>query len=216
MLYKSVPGVLAKSPMVVADPDAEGGEFSAIVSVFNNIDSDGDAVIKGAFADSIAAWKDSGNTLPVLWSHRIDDPAYNIGGVVDIAEVGAGDERIPKSAHPFVHANGGLWVRGLIDSGEDASPVAKSARRLMRERRVTQFSFAYDIQDAEKADGGRYQRLKRLWLHEVSPTQIGSNQLTDLGSAKHESTLDTKAARVESPRDVRSRIQIAAFTTLFG
>lgn len=209
MHYKTAPA-LVKAPVAVDGLDTESGIFTAIVSVFGNVDSYGDVVVPGAFADSIAEWTKSGNSIPVLWSHRVDDPRFNIGAVVDIAEVSPGDERIPPSAHPWVHDNGGLWVSGRIDTGSDASDVAKSAHRLMRERRVTQFSFAYDIEDSSMSDDGNL-LLKRLWLHEVSPVQIGANQLTELGVAKTPAD-----APVPSYGDSIRRFQVAALIHQFG
>ena len=166
--------------------DKDGaGEFEAIVSVFGNVDSWGDVVQPGAFADTIEHWKASHNTLPVLWSHRMDDPTYNIGQVLDIAEFEAG-RQLPDWVDPVVVENGGLWVKGRIDTGADASPIAVHALRLMKARRVTQFSYAYDELDAGwgKADGREVWELRKLKLYEISPTQIGANELTELVAAK--------------------------------
>lgn len=167
---------------------AEDGAIEAIVSVFNNVDSYGDVVLPGAFTETVGHWKSSGDTLPVLWSHRTDDPIYNIGSVEDIEELSPGDARLNvKSVDPFVRDNGGLWVRARIDTGDDASPIAKQALRLLKSRRVTQFSFAYEVLDGgpiETKSGGEAYGLKRLKLYEVSPTQVGANELTELIAAK--------------------------------
>jgi len=162
------------------------GEFEAIVSVFGNVDSWGDVVRHGAFSESIAAWKASPNTLPVLWSHRMDDPTYNIGEVLDIREIGPGSSDLPDWVDPAVRKGGGLWVHGRLDTGDDASPVARQALRLMKARRVTQFSYAYDELDSGwgKVDGKEVWELRKLKLYEVSPTQIGANELTELLAAK--------------------------------
>lgn len=167
--------------------DTEGtGEFEAVVSVFDNVDSWGDVVVPGAFAETIAQWKASPDTLPVLWSHRMDDPGFNIGAVLDIKELGPGDDSLPEWVDLFVKEHGGLWVKGLIDTGPDASPTARQAYRLLKERRVTQFSYAYDVIDAgwSTKDGEDAWELRKLKLYEVSPTQIGANELTELLAAK--------------------------------
>lgn len=197
-------------------PLAEDGTFEAIVSVFGVVDSVNDVVMPGAFADSLNAWAERntkhGNNLPVLWSHRMDDPRYNIGYVLSAAEVGPGDERIPKSASGAVHANGGLWVRGQLDVDPDASDIAKAARRLLQARRVVQFSFAYDIQKAKTSDAG-VNELHQLWLHEVSPTQVGAHQMTDLSYAKS-TEVETPKVHRPSVADLRLRCEIAA--ALYG
>lgn len=164
----------------------QDGVFEAIVSVFGNVDSYGDVVMAGAFTDTLAAWKSSGNPIPVYWSHRMDDPSFNVGEVLDAAEVAGGDARIPKDAPQSVKDNGGLWVRGKLDTGPDASVAALATRRLLMARRVTQFSFAYDELDSGpvKVDGRDAWALRKLALYEVSPTPIGANQDTVLVGAK--------------------------------
>lgn len=161
------------------------GEFEAIVSVFDNVDSWGDVVMPGAFTDSIAEWKSGADTLPVLWSHRMDDPMYNIGEVLDIAELAPGAD-MPDWVDPWVKEHGGLWVKARVDTGADASPIAVQALRLLKARRVTQFSYAYDEIDAGPVtlDGVDAWALRKLKLYEVSPTQIGANELTELIGAK--------------------------------
>lgn len=173
---------------VAPDGGDSSGEFEAIVSVFGNIDRVGDVVFPGAFADSLAEWKASGDPIPVLWSHRMDDPRYSIGAVLEAEELEPGDKRIPEWADPHVKDNGGLWVRAkLHDDGE----IALAARKLLQARLVKQFSFAYDIVDADwvTVDGRDAYGLKRLDLFEVSPTQVGANDLTELVGAKAAASL---------------------------
>lgn len=220
MHYKSGPALMIKAPGSIDDTGV-AAEFTAMVSVFGNADSANDVVMPGAFSKSLHAWQESGNTIPVLWSHRVDDPRYNIGSVTEIAELSPGDDRIPKSAHPWVHENGGLWVKGLLDSGEHASDVALAARNLMKGRRVTQFSFAYDVVREQKNAAGQNE-LHDLWLYEVSPTQVGCNELTDLGAAKAgsvvvpsahaETSIDHDAKRRPPLAVIRQRIALATFS----
>lgn len=170
---------------VKADQTGDTGEFEAIVSVFGNVDSVGDVVFPGAFADSIDSWKASGNPIPVIWSHQWGDPESHIGEVTDVAELLPGDGRLPDDLKSF----GGLWIKGRNDLGE---PRATKVHRLLKGRRVTQFSFAYDILDAkENAYGGL--DLLKLGITEVGPTLRGANQGTDLITAKAAAMAITKA-----------------------
>ena len=66
------------------------GEFTALVAMFGNIDSDGDKIVKGAFADTLKSWAESGDPIPVYWSHRRDDPDMNIGHVLEAKETDDG------------------------------------------------------------------------------------------------------------------------------
>jgi phage head maturation protease len=173
---------------VAPDGGDNSGEFEAIVSVFGNIDRVGDVVFPGAFADSLATWKSSGDPIPVLWSHRMDDPRYSIGAVLEAEELEPGDKRIPEWASQHVKDNGGLWVRAQLHSDGE---IALAARKLLQARLVKQFSFAYDIVDAEwvTVDGRDAYGLKRLDIFEVSPTQVGANDLTELVGAKAAASL---------------------------
>lgn len=157
-----------KVKAVGVDDELEDGVFEAIVSVFGNVDSYGDRVVKGAFEDTLAEWAASGDPIPVYWSHRMDDPDFNIGHVLEAKET---DE--------------GLWVKAQIDL---EGPKAQQVYRLLKGRRVTQFSFAYDIEayTIVKAadDSDSVWELTKLKLYEVGPTPIGANQETELLSVK--------------------------------
>lgn len=159
---------------IKAGPDdglAEG-EFTAYASVFGNKDSYGDVVLPGAFLESLTAWKDSGNVIPLLFGHNMSDPDYNIGHVADAKE----DDR-------------GLLTRNVLDL---ENPKAIQVYRLLKGRRLSQMSFAYDV-----LEGGEAQReksagdgtetvyeLRKLKLYEVSVVPIGANQETEILAVK--------------------------------
>lgn len=202
MKFKTCPARVKADAAPGTEGQGDDGTFEAIVSVFGNKDAYGDVVMPGAFTDTLAEWKASGDPIPVWWSHRMDDPAFNVGQVVDAAELAAGDQRIPDWADQWVKDNGGLWVKGVIDTGPDASEKAVATRRLLKSRRVTQFSFAYDIEDGGYAtrDDEEFFELRKLKLYEVSPTPIGANDLTELVGAKA-AGIAAKAGRVLSAKN---------------
>ncbi|KAF0646714.1 hypothetical protein K701_27420 [Streptomyces fradiae ATCC 10745 = DSM 40063] len=143
------------------------GTFEAIVAAYN-LDSVGDKITPGAFADTLAEWKGRGDPIPVLWSHMSQDPDYHIGEVLEA-------EERPE----------GLWVKARIDT----EPGSKAAQvyKLLKGRRVTQFSFAYDVEEGawvDQKDGEGYYELRKLRLYEVGPTLIGANQATELLDVK--------------------------------
>lgn len=147
------------------------GVFEAIVAAYN-LDSVGDKISPGAFAETLAEWKGRGDPIPVLWSHMSHDPDYHIGEVLEA-------EERPE----------GLWVKARIDL--DATKAAQ-VYKLLKGRRVTQFSFAYDIEEGswvEQKDGPGYYELRKLKLYEVGPTLIGANQATELIDVKSADTL---------------------------
>ena len=147
----------------------DAGTFEALVSVFGNIDDVGDKVMPGAFTKTLAEWTESGDPIPVVWSHRWDDPFAHIGHVIEAKET-----------------DRGLYVKGAMDLD---NPSAAQVHRLLKARRVKQFSFAYDIPDGGSAlvepDEGRpFVELRELKVHEVGPTLLGANRETDLIAAK--------------------------------
>lgn len=158
---------------IKADAAEEAGEglFIAYASVFGNIDSYGDVVQKGAFANTLAKWEESGNPIPVYFGHRMDDLQYNIGHIISAEE----DEH-------------GLKVTGKLDLELENG---KLAYHLLKQKRLTQLSFAYDVVRAEagEQDGQKVMNLFELDIHEVSIVPVGANRETEF--------LEIKAAAVE-------------------
>lgn len=146
-------------------------------------DSYGDVVAKGAFEDSLARWRESGKPIPLLYGHSTDDPEYNIGKVVDAYE----DER-------------GLFVRAEFDAD---NPKAQYVRKLVKEGRLYQFSFAYQVLDAgtvELESGIEAYELRKLDLFEVSLVQIPANQHAEVVEVKA-ATVEAKSGRRNSKAD---------------
>lgn len=171
MLFKSL-------PTAVKNVD-EAGVFTAYVSIWDNVDSYGDVMRKGAFARTLEDWAVKGAPIPVLWSHRTDDPDMNIGHVLEAVE----DHR-------------GLKVRAQIDL---ESPKGQTVYRLMKGGRVREFSFAYSVTDGSAKsddDGNSYYEIRSVDLFEVGPTPVGANPATEL--------LDLKARAAEVVHQVKA------------
>lgn len=144
------------------------GEFLVYPSTFiRKPDAYGDVVAKGAFADTIKAWEDSGNTLPGLYGHRMDDPDFFVAGAQEMGE----DDH-------------GWWVKGEFDM---ESPKGKQVYRLVKGRRLNQLSFAYDTLEegmVELEDGEAANELRKLHVHEFSFVPVGANQDTSVVAVK--------------------------------
>lgn len=170
--------------------NAPVGTFEAIVSVFGNVDLGGDRVMPGAFTRTLSAWKESGDRIPVIWSHDWDDPMSHIG-YVDQAE-----ERAE-----------GLWVKGVLDV--DNNPRAAYVARLLKERRVREFSFGYFADDftvVDDPDYGSVRELRSIDLFEVGPTLLGMNPETVLLEAAS-AVSGSKAGRVLSSKNEQALAQ---------
>ena len=172
MKHKTMPATVA--------PHNDDGVFEAVVSVFNNRDYGGDIVRPGAFKSSLEHWSQADAPIPVYWSHRLDDPSMNIGEVLDAEELTGGSKTIPSWANQWVQDNGGLYIKAQLDDFGMAAQV----RHLMKQRRVKQFSFTYDVINEQRSKDNQSNELLDLFLHEVGPTPLGMNPLTELISAK--------------------------------
>ena len=191
MLTKTLPALLLKAAY---DDDTElpEGQFEALVSVMEVKDAYGDVIRPGAFDDTLAAWRDSGNPIPVVWSHGYYDVDNHIGYLLDAAERTIGGKT-------------GLWVKGQLDTDPD-DRVALKVAKLFRGKRITQFSFSYDVVEGaigHSEQWGDFYDLRKVKLYEVGPTLIGANQDTELLAAKtlREIAAEMKAGRVLSAKN---------------
>ncbi len=165
MKIKSLPiGQIKAGP----EDGLDEGEFLVYPSTFiRKPDAYGDVVAKGAFTDTIKAWEESGNTLPGLYGHRMDDPDFFVAGAQEMGE----DEH-------------GWWVKGEFDMD---SPKGKQVYRLVKGRRLNQLSFAYDTLEegmVELEDGETANELRKLHVHEFSFVPVGANQDTSVVAVK--------------------------------
>ncbi|PPH99724.1 HK97 family phage prohead protease [Rathayibacter sp. AY1B7] len=194
METKTVPVNVKAGP----DDGLAEGEFIVYPSTFTRTpDSYGDIVAKGAFLDTIAEWEASGNALPGLFGHRLDDPDFYVAEALEMSE----DDH-------------GWRVRGKFDLD---SPKGPQVYRLVKGRRLSQLSFAYDVLDegtVELEDGAKANELRKLKVYEFSFVPIGANQDTSVVAVKAnaEALVDAaKAGRTLSAKnegDIRSAVDL--------
>jgi len=160
--------------------DTPEGTFQAYASVFDNVDSYGDVVRKGAFERTLREWAERDAKLPLLWGHDFYDPFSNIGHV----------EEAKEDDH-------GLWVEGVIDL---ENPKGAQVYRLIKGGRVDQMSFAFDTVQSRRGtvDGVDVNELLDLTLYEVSVVPLGANQETEILLVKQRGA---KAGRVLSAKN---------------
>lgn len=142
------------------------GEFEALVSVFDVVDRAGDRVKSTAFDKTIKAWRDSGDPIPVILSHKWDDP---------MAIIGHADPNNVKAV-----PGQGLYVKGQLHVGR-GNETADQVHYLMQQRLLKEWSFGYTVpQGGEKrASDGAYD-ITELSLIEVGPCLKGVNPETEL------------------------------------
>lgn len=157
--------------------DLKEGEFVGYAAVFGNIDSYGDKIAQGAFSESLAEYAAKGRGVPAYWGHQMNDPMMNIG--------------VTKAA---LEDNHGLRVHVKLDLD---NPNGAQVHKLIKEGRVDQMSFAYEVEEAAWVDeagedGESFFELRKLKVFEVSVVQVGANQATELLAVK--SRLDDQRA----------------------
>jgi len=185
MLIKNTPLVAVKAG---PDDGLEEGQFLVYPSTFTKEpDAYGDVVAPGAFANTIQAWEDSGNVMPGLYGHRMDDPDFYV----------ASADQMGEDDH-------GWWVKGTFDLD---SPKGQQVYKLVKGRRLNQLSFAYDVKaegEVELEDGEKANELRELQVYEFSFVPVGANQDTSVVAVK--ATVDAvKAALVKEGRVISAK-----------
>lgn len=148
-----------KAATEVADGGPDGFDFSGYFSVFDNVDSDGDIIRRGAFSDSLAV------RLPKILDHH--------GMTVGQATKAYEDEH-------------GLFVEGRIYATAAGRDLALLMRRVETERGpaapVEQGSIGFMVPEggAVKLPTGETE-ISRIDLFEVSPVTFGANNVTRIG-----------------------------------
>jgi HK97 family phage prohead protease len=167
----------------------DSGSFTALASVFGNVDLGGDRMMPGSFSKTLERWRESGDPIPVILSHQWDDPMAMVGKA-DPMEV--------------VETERGLVVKGQLDIEHNA--VAQQVHRLMRDRLLKGWSFGYSVPEGgEKRAKDGANEVFEVDLIEVGPTLRGMNpeaQLQAVKSALEESSAAPAAKEEPPPAEV--------------
>jgi HK97 family phage prohead protease len=165
LLYKSVNATGIKTI------DEEQGIVECFVAGIGNKDSVGEIIEKGAFVDSIGKRSPKG-----VWSHDWDRP---VSKTLDIHEVNAGDDRLPKKMKDA--GIGGLYVKTQFNLETQDGRDALSWVKFYGEE--SEWSIGYTAQ-AEYDKKAKATRLKKIELYEYSPVLFGANPLTSTVGVK--------------------------------
>lgn len=179
-------GTLNKHATITKDYEAEitvsgNGEVSFYAAVFSNVDLVGDICIRGCFKKSLKAWSDSGDPIPVVFSHDWDNP---------MAIIGYAD---PDDCVEDEH---GLLIRAKLDV--ETNPVAAQVYSLMQRRVVREASFAYETVREERVKTGIHKganALLELNIFEVGPCLKGANPMTDAAAPQSAKSWQSAALR---------------------
>lgn len=146
------------------------GIVTMYVSAFDNIDSDGDVMVKGAYEKTISERGPKGsNRIKQLWQHETWNP---IGVPVEIEEDSMG-----------------LLVRSYISDirGGDY-------RKMYKEGIITEHSVGFQTMKEDRMQDARYIKEVKLW--EYSAVTWGTNERTPvLAKSNNKETIQREANR---------------------
>jgi HK97 family phage prohead protease len=152
--------------LVEVKADEERGTFTALASVFGNVDLGGDKMVKGAFKNTLEKWRKSGRSIPVILSHQWDSLT---------AYVGKAD---PRAVY---EDDRGLMVQGQLFMDKEAG---RDVYRLMKEGLLTGWSFGYKVPAGGQKKNGKVNEVTEVDLFEVGPTLVGMNPEAQLQEVK--------------------------------
>ena len=139
----------------VKSVDLEEGVISGYASVFGNVDSYGDIVVKGAFLKSIKKNRESGKVISIFYGHNMEDPRANIGRVIELRE-----------------DNYGLFFKAQLDLSGDT--YGRLVYEQLKDGRLDSLSFGFSVIDGANTEAGY--ELRELELYEISVVPIPANQ----------------------------------------
>lgn len=141
---------------------SDDGLFSGYLSVFNNVDSYREAVMPGAFKDSLNEWMAQDKLPPILWQHRSDQP---IGPFTKMEE----DEH-------------GLRVEGRLLINDVVQ--AKEAHALMKNRVISGMSIGFETVGEEIDKEKSIRKLTKIKLWEGSIVTFPANTAAQIDAVK--------------------------------
>jgi HK97 family phage prohead protease len=181
--------LLTKNSGIPLDAKAvsDAGVIEGYASVFGNVDSYGEVVEPGAFAESLVKSQRTGRKIKMLYQH---DPHQPIGVWDDLAEDGKG-----------------LWVKGRLLIEE--SPKAREVHGLLKQSALDGLSIGYRTIKAEPKPGKPgVTSLVKLDLLENSIVTFAANERARVEVVK--SILD--AGALPTVREFEGLLREAGFS----
>lgn len=182
----------------LTDLKASGGglkprQARGYASVFDNVDSYGDVVVKGAFTDTLKEWADGSRSMPLLYGHDFGDPHKNVGTVISAKEDDHGLDVVMEF---------------------DQDPTAEKVYQLVKAGRLSEMSFAFDIvqasdiKDADRPNAVR--ELQAVKLYECSVVPIGANSEAGITGVKDERDVPASKAGRKLSKATQAAVAAAA------
>lgn len=188
-LYANVPDARGASEemehktfeLLETKTDGDAGTFTALASVFGNVDRVGDRMLPGSFTKTLENWRQSGKPIPVILSHNWDDPHKYVG------------EADPRAVY---EDDRGLVVQGKMYTEED---LGRKVYELMKRNILTGWSFGYKVPQGGQKQKNGVNEISEVELFEVGPTLVGANPDAQLESIKSALGVETEEMEEITP-----------------
>ena len=172
--------------------DSESRTISGYAAVFDNIDRDGDKLLRGCFAKSIADRGPQSNAkgkILLLWQHEASNP---IGQITELRE----DEK-------------GLYFEAKIDE------IAEGDRAILQLESGTLnqfsigFSYVWEKCYMDTQDGMEFLAVGEVKLYEISVVSIAANPETEFLGMKSEdaATLENSIKDFAKGLDIQKQFE---------
>ncbi len=160
------------------------GIFSGYASIFNEVDDQGDRVMKGAFLSSLATMSSKSQLPKMLWQHDVSEP------------IGLWDE---------IHEDHqGLFVKGKLIL---ELRRAQEAYALMKAKALDSLSIGYRVIEASKSPNLKERYLTQIDLFEISLVTFPANKAAKITHVKTAS----RETELESIKRLKKTIQVLKF-----
>jgi HK97 family phage prohead protease len=150
--------------------DAKTGHFAGYGAIFGNVDSHGDVIEPGAFADSLREWADRGSLPAMKMMHG------------SVANPFTGSD-LPVGKWQSMREDGkGLYVEGKLSGME--TDRGRFHYALMEDGALSGLSIGFKPRKHVRGTGNIKRRLQTVGLAEVSLVPEGSNDLARITDLK--------------------------------
>jgi len=150
--------------------DAKTGHFAGYGAIFGNVDSHGDVIEAGAFADSLREWADRGNLPAMKMMHG------------SVANPFTGSDLPVGKWQSMKEDSKGLYVEGKLSGME--TDRGRFHYALMEDGALSGLSIGFKPRKAVRGTGNIKRRLQSVGLAEISLVPEGSNDLARITDLK--------------------------------
>ncbi|MEO7889173.1 MAG: HK97 family phage prohead protease [Vicinamibacterales bacterium] len=172
---------VAPRPFAIKAVDSVARTFEGIAAAYS-LDLGGDVIQPGAFAKTLAYWREKSTAIPLINQHNYYDGIHDVlGSMIDA-------EERPE----------GLWAKFEVDDGPDGEKLM----RHIEKKRINGLSIGYEIPaGGAEVDKDGIRQLSEIRLREVSAVIWPMNPDATIDSASIKSASEMSDDELREMRD---------------